>query len=186
MLLAMLLGCSGSNGDEARIDASAAGSDASATGPGDAAASVDATSSELDADVCGCEDDGLACTIAECNASTGQCEQIPDDSICDDGVHCNGVETCDSEGGCQHGGGRGDYTWEHGDESGTVRLACDQLDVVDLLVIGCGVLQYICETTEDDRLQARVVGSNTCGDVDGPLVTEGCSTAGSLTCCFAN
>ncbi|MGB0715615.1 MAG: cohesin domain-containing protein, partial [Phycisphaerae bacterium] len=38
--------------------------------------------------------DGIGCTIDTCNPQTGQCTYTPDDSICDDGFHCNGAEVC--------------------------------------------------------------------------------------------
>jgi hypothetical protein len=57
----------------------------------------------------GCEtapvvcDDGVACTTDTCDSQTGQCVYTPDDSLCDDGLYCNGTETCDPNLGCQAG-----------------------------------------------------------------------------------
>ncbi len=47
-------------------------------------------------------DDGIACTI-DSSGPDGQCVNIPDDSLCDDGLFCNGTETCDPLSGCQAG-----------------------------------------------------------------------------------
>jgi len=47
-------------------------------------------------------DDGIACTI-DSSGLDGQCVNIPDDSLCDDGLFCNGTETCDPLSGCQAG-----------------------------------------------------------------------------------
>ena len=47
--------------------------------------------------------DATACTIDQCNETTDQCENTPDDSLCSDGEFCNGVETCDPLLGCQAG-----------------------------------------------------------------------------------
>ncbi len=48
-------------------------------------------------------DDSVDCTVDTCNLQTGRCEYAPDDSLCDDGLFCNGGETCDAELGCQPG-----------------------------------------------------------------------------------
>lgn len=47
-------------------------------------------------------DDNIACTIDACDAVTGV-SHTPDDSECDDGMFCNGVETCDATSGCAAG-----------------------------------------------------------------------------------
>lgn len=45
-------------------------------------------------------DDQVACTIDSCNEA-GLCDHVPDSLACtDDGVFCNGSETCDAETGC--------------------------------------------------------------------------------------
>ena len=48
-------------------------------------------------------DDGIACTVGACDAATGDCSFTPMDDRCDDGVICNGAETCDAVMGCQPG-----------------------------------------------------------------------------------
>jgi hypothetical protein len=48
-------------------------------------------------------DDGVNCTIDSCNEGTDECDNIPDDSFCDDSLFCNGVETCDPLNDCQAG-----------------------------------------------------------------------------------
>ncbi|MEM7249493.1 MAG: S8 family serine peptidase, partial [Acidobacteriota bacterium] len=48
-------------------------------------------------------DDGIACTIDSCNEASDSCDNGPDDSLCDDGIFCNGIETCDPAIGCQPG-----------------------------------------------------------------------------------
>jgi len=47
------------------------------------------------------DDDGIACTVATCDELRDVCFQNPDDSLCDDGVYCNGLEYCDSDLGCK-------------------------------------------------------------------------------------
>ena len=54
----------------------------------------------------GCEndedcDDFVACTVDTCVAPV--CENTPDDDLCDNGLFCDGLETCDPELDCQAG-----------------------------------------------------------------------------------
>ena len=48
-------------------------------------------------------DDGVSCTVDSCNEATDSCDNLPDNSLCDDGAFCNGVETCDPALDCQAG-----------------------------------------------------------------------------------
>jgi hypothetical protein len=48
--------------------------------------------------------DGVGCTVDACNEGTDSCDNTPDDAACDDGLFCNGVETCDPALDCQPGG----------------------------------------------------------------------------------
>jgi hypothetical protein len=48
-------------------------------------------------------DDSVGCTLDYCNAYTGDIIHEPLDEYCDDGVFCNGLETCDAITGCQAG-----------------------------------------------------------------------------------
>ncbi len=41
------------------------------------------------------------CTADSCSEETEDCEHVLDDSLCDDGVACNGAEFCDEALGCQ-------------------------------------------------------------------------------------
>jgi hypothetical protein len=52
-------------------------------------------------DTTGC-DDGITCT-RDSSGPEDQCLNIPDDTLCDDGLFCNGTETCDPLSGCQAG-----------------------------------------------------------------------------------
>ncbi len=47
--------------------------------------------------------DGVACTDDSCNETTDSCDNVVNDANCDDGLHCNGAETCDALLGCQAG-----------------------------------------------------------------------------------
>jgi len=47
-------------------------------------------------------DDGIACTV-DSSGPDDQCSNVPDDTLCDDGLFCNGAETCDPSSGCGPG-----------------------------------------------------------------------------------
>ncbi|MBI1825013.1 MAG: hypothetical protein HY287_12380 [Planctomycetes bacterium] len=46
--------------------------------------------------------DGMACTIDQCNEAIRACTHTPNDALCDDGVFCNGAESC-TPSGCAQG-----------------------------------------------------------------------------------
>ncbi|MCH8148886.1 MAG: hypothetical protein IH987_13050, partial [Planctomycetes bacterium] len=48
-------------------------------------------------------DDDVGCTDDSCNAGTDSCENIAVDDNCQNGVFCDGAETCDAALGCQAG-----------------------------------------------------------------------------------
>jgi len=47
--------------------------------------------------------DGIACTADSCNEATDSCDHVPNNALCDDGLFCNGAETCSPTLGCQAG-----------------------------------------------------------------------------------
>jgi len=47
--------------------------------------------------------DGVACTLDGCDEAADACAYSPDDGLCEDGLACNGAETCDATSGCQPG-----------------------------------------------------------------------------------
>ena len=48
-------------------------------------------------------DDSIACTIDSCNESTDSCDHGANNAACDDGLYCNGSETCIAAHGCAAG-----------------------------------------------------------------------------------
>ncbi len=64
------------------------------TGPRDAAGRVCTRSSQCD--------DGIDCTMDFC-AADGRCASVPNTMACDNGVYCDGLETCDMRRGCIRG-----------------------------------------------------------------------------------
>ncbi|MBI4718081.1 MAG: S8 family serine peptidase [Planctomycetes bacterium] len=47
--------------------------------------------------------DGVACTTDSCVEPTGACTHTPSDALCDNGLVCDGTETCNAAAGCQAG-----------------------------------------------------------------------------------
>jgi hypothetical protein len=47
--------------------------------------------------------DAIDCTADSCDLRAGRCRHEPDDSLCDDGIHCDGREVCSPTLGCQRG-----------------------------------------------------------------------------------
>ena len=47
--------------------------------------------------------DGISCTDDSCNEATDSCDHVPNNADCDNGLFCDGVETCSSATGCQAG-----------------------------------------------------------------------------------
>eukprot|EP00899_Mesostigma_viride_P021639 jgi/Mesvir1/29477/Mv25115-RA.1 len=65
---------------------------------------------ELCDPVAGCQagapadcDDGVSCTVDACDDSLGGCVNTPDHAQCDNGLFCDGRETCDPTAGCLAG-----------------------------------------------------------------------------------
>jgi hypothetical protein len=48
-------------------------------------------------------DDGVDCTMDSCDSSVDRCRFVARAELCDDGVHCNGIERCVQKLGCQAG-----------------------------------------------------------------------------------
>lgn len=46
-------------------------------------------------------DDGVECTVDFCTPATGECTNSPNHLICDNGLFCDGAETCNVVTGCQ-------------------------------------------------------------------------------------
>ncbi len=47
--------------------------------------------------------DSVACTTDSCNEATDTCDHAANNAVCDDGLFCNGAETCSVTLGCQTG-----------------------------------------------------------------------------------
>ena len=47
--------------------------------------------------------DGIDCTFDQCDHELARCRFVPDDSTCQNGLYCDGVEICDPKHGCTFG-----------------------------------------------------------------------------------
>ncbi len=47
--------------------------------------------------------DGVGWTVDSCNEGSDSCDNVPDDGACDNGLFCDGAETCDPALDCQAG-----------------------------------------------------------------------------------
>jgi predicted outer membrane repeat protein len=61
-------------------------------------------------------DDGVDCTVDDCDEDDDLCVSTPDDGLCDNGQYCDGVETCDPDEGCG----------SEGDPCTALDLLCDE------------------------------------------------------------
>ncbi len=47
--------------------------------------------------------DGISCTVDSCNEATDSCAYSPQNTLCSNGLYCDGVETCSASLGCVAG-----------------------------------------------------------------------------------
>lgn len=111
-----------------------------------------------------CLDDGVSCTVESCNEVTDSCESTPDDSLCDNNVFCDGVETCDIVSGCLAGT---NVNCDDGD-SCTEDSCSESLDRCEFnfnsLLPGCSVDESECfKGQADGKCHPKEVGT-TCPD----------------------
>ncbi len=114
-------------------------------------------------------DDELVCTRDQCNEAIDGCEHIPENSWCNDGLYCNGVEICDPQ------------DVEH-DENGCVpgtAIVCED-DGIDCTEEECSEDSHACEHIANDELCSDnqfCTGVEICHPVDGcqPGALPNCS-----------
>lgn len=64
--------------------------------------SADGTTGCIDGTAINC-DDGINCTVDDCDDGAGECTHDTDNDLCQDGLFCNGTETCNATQGCLNG-----------------------------------------------------------------------------------
>ena len=94
--------------------------------------------------------DGVACTDDSCNEGTDSCDNVPNDANCDNGLYCDGAETCHATLDCQPG----------------TAVDCD--DAVACTVDSCNEGTDSCDNLPDDAFCADGVfcnGAEVCDQV---------------------
>lgn len=94
-------GATSSNGGMSTDAGASTGATGGAGAPGAAGAAGAAGAGGAVGDLCegkelDCPDDDNPCTEDECNPDTGECGIPRSETNCDDGVYCNGADTCDA------------------------------------------------------------------------------------------
>ena len=121
-------------------------------------------------------DDGVTCTVDDCDPATGV-TNTPDDGACDDGLFCNGMESCDAINDCQPG-----MPPQEDNDPCTVDFCDEATDTVTNNAAGNG---FICGTSPRSICLGGNCQASVCGDgfVD-PGLGEECDPPGAT--CTAN
>ncbi len=99
--------------------------------------------------------DGVSCTLDTCNETTDGCDNVADDSLCDNALFCDGAETCDAVLDCQAG----------------TAVVCD--DGVSCTLDSCDEATDGCDNVADDSL------------CDNGLFCDGAETCDAVLDCQA-
>ncbi len=112
-------------------------------------------------------DDGVACTVDSCDPASGGCIHTPDDSVCDNGNACDGIEMCDgtqcvTKPGTVPGCGNG------------ILEACEECDDGNNIDHdGCSATCLIESCTADAQCDdGNVCTTDTCGYVAGCIYSN--------------
>ena len=126
LLAAGLLGCGARTDLGRRLEA-----DASVDVAGDAPLDVIVTDAGCTTDAeC---NDSIPCTLDRCDPKLHVCTHAPRDAMCDDGIFCDGTETCDPSAGC-------------------TTAPRDCADAISCTVDACDEASQTCTHTPDDSL----------------------------------
>ncbi len=105
-------------------------------------------------------DDGVDCTLDACDEVSDACTAMADDTLCNNGLFCDGVELCDAALGCLAG----------------TPITCD--DGVDCTLDACDEVSDACTAMADDTLCDNGLF---CDGIELCDATLGCS-AGAPAC----
>ncbi len=149
--------------------------------PGDPPCTASGQTCDEINDVCigcivnGCPQNPGDCRTYTCNTTTDECDLTLDDTVCDNGVFCDGLETCDSAAGCLDGpdpcSGLTPLCFEASDTCGNCTNDVDCEDNVACTADTC--VNNVCQNTD------------TCDDLDSCNGTESCDMGTGL-CVTAN
>lgn len=106
-------------------------------------------------------DDGIGCTADSCNETTDACVNAPNNTLCANGLYCDGVEVCNPATGCEPG----------------TPVVC--VDTVDCTVDFCNEAQDRCNFVPDN---APCSDGQFCNGVEVCSLTLGCRAGTPRTC----
>ena len=107
-------------------------------------------------------DDSVSCTVDSCNEGTDSCDNVADDAICDNGLFCDGSETCDAVLDCQAGTAPCNPETETCNEAGDI---CE--------TIGCTVDADCTDGTFCNGAETCNVGTGICEAGTPPVMDDG-------------
>ena len=144
-------------------------------------------------------DDGVACTTDFCDEDADACDATGDDGLCDNGLFCDGAETCDLALGCQVGtavtcddgvGCTSDFCDESADACDATAdhsacddgLYCDGAEVCDP-ILGCQEGTAPCDDGVDCTIDTCDEGADSCGaTANDAYCDNGAYCDGAETC----
>jgi len=110
-------------------------------------------------------DDGVNCTVDDCDEAMQKCVHTPDHHICDDRLFCNGLESCDANTGCVTG----------------AMVTCR--DSVGCTVDSCNEELDACQYDPDDKLCSSNQFCDPLNDcIDRPECIEDADCPGGMVC----
>jgi hypothetical protein len=134
-------------------------------------------------------DDLIACTFDACDRAAGRCQNIPDDSRCQNDVFCDGVEICDAMLGCRRGQSVtcGDDRVCTIDRCVEEKRTCEHADRDadgDGNPDGRCVMGGDCDDTDPSVFTGHpeICGNRKDDDCDGEIDESGCQTPNYDTC----
>jgi endonuclease/exonuclease/phosphatase family metal-dependent hydrolase len=105
--------------------------------------------------------DNVACTNDSCNEGTDSCDNVTDDTNCDNGQFCDGAETCHATLGCQNG------------------TAVDCNDNVSCTNDSCNEVTNSCDNVTDDT---NCDNGQFCDGAETCHATLGCQSGMAVDC----
>ncbi len=119
--------------------------------------------------------DAFPCTTDACIEASDSCTNTPNDAVCDDGLYCNGAETCSAAVGCVAGSDPCLVTQvcdESTDTCPECLLPTDCDDAIACTVDTCSAATHTCVYTPSDALCDDALfcnGGETCSATLGCL-----------------
>jgi hypothetical protein len=145
-------------------------------------------------------DDGVSCTDDTCNEGTDSCDNTANDGLCDNGLFCDGTETCDVVNDCQLGtdpcgggscdeagdtcGGSGDTVtitkaqWDSNKDKLSVRANSSNQPVPTLTAVGFGDLIW---KASKSRYEGKFTGVTSNPGTVTVTSTDGGSATATVT-----